>query len=177
MTFPNCILHFQQRNWTLDCDLADFPRRLSSSKVGDATFAVALRWTWHVYWLVDIRTKSKRHHRAEHYKNHGNNVRIIVDHYRHHLFNDSFFSGFTVETSSATTVLIASKLGIPISSTHCIVGSVVFVGWMNPEEHKGKKVDWTLFRTIIFAWLVTLPIAGGASALLMFIFQKTLLAE
>lgn len=89
----------------------------------------------------------------------------------------SHFSGFTVESSSAATVLLASKLGIPISSTHCIVGSVVFVGWLHTKDEQGKekKVDWSLFRSIIYAWLITLPAAASVSALLMLIFKYTLL--
>lgn len=70
------------------------------------------------------------------------------------------------------TVLLASKLAIPISSTHCIVGSVVFVGWIFGSEDE-RKVDWSLFRSIIFAWLVTLPVAGSISALSMWIFLAT----
>lgn len=75
-------------------------------------------------------------------------------------------------------MLLASKLGIPISSTHCIVGSVVFVGWMRgwqEDSDKQQKVDWSLFRSIIYAWLITLPAAGFVSAMLMLIFKHTLL--
>ncbi|KAL7036189.1 hypothetical protein ACKWTF_008737 [Chironomus riparius] len=80
-------------------------------------------------------------------------------------------NGFTVESSAAATVLLASKLGIPISSTHCIVGSVVFVGAVFGEKGQEKKtVDWSLFRSIIFAWLVTLPVAGAISAFTMWLF-------
>jgi len=72
----------------------------------------------------------------------------------------SFFSGFTIEIGSALTVLVASNIGIPISTTHCKVGSVVFVGRVRSREN----VDWKLFRNIIIAWLVTLPAAGLISA-------------
>ncbi|XP_074653543.1 sodium-dependent phosphate transporter 1-like [Tubulanus polymorphus] len=69
-------------------------------------------------------------------------------------------SGFCIEIGSALTVLIASNVGIPISTTHCKVGSVVAVGRYRSKEN----VDWRLFRNIIFAWIVTLPVSGGISA-------------
>ncbi|XP_059474530.1 sodium-dependent phosphate transporter 1 isoform X2 [Neocloeon triangulifer] len=78
-------------------------------------------------------------------------------------------TGFTIEIGAAFTVLLASKIGLPISTTHCKVGSVVFVGWMSSEE---KGVDWKLFRNIIFAWLVTLPVAGSLSAACMFLLTR-----
>jgi len=77
-------------------------------------------------------------------------------------------SGFTIEIGAAFTVLVASKIGMPISTTHCKVGSVVFVGWAATSR---GGVDWALFRNIIFAWAVTVPIAGGLSAAIMAIFQ------
>ncbi|XP_057379056.1 sodium-dependent phosphate transporter 1-A-like [Daphnia carinata] len=77
-------------------------------------------------------------------------------------------SGFTIEIGAAFTVLVASKIGVPISTTHCKVGSVVFVGWAQTSR---GGVDWALFRNIIFAWAVTVPIAGGLSAAIMYIFQ------
>lgn len=80
-------------------------------------------------------------------------------------------SGFSIELGSALTVLLASKIGIPISTTHCKVGSVVCVGWIRSRQ----GVDWKLFRNIIFAWVVTLPVAGGLSAALMAIFEATVL--
>lgn len=91
------------------------------------------------------------------------------------------FSGFSIEFSSAITVLLSSKIGIPISSTHCIVGSIVIAGWAHGErdEHgnveRNTRVDWSLFRSIIYAWLVTIPAAGGASALTMAIFKVAFL--
>ncbi|KAF8785947.1 Sodium-dependent phosphate transporter 1-A like protein [Argiope bruennichi] len=76
-------------------------------------------------------------------------------------------SGFTIEIGSATTVLMASKIGLPISTTHCKVGSVVFVGIARTKST--KDVDLKLFRSIILAWLVTLPFTAVFSALMLFI--------
>ncbi|XP_064078889.1 sodium-dependent phosphate transporter 1-A-like isoform X3 [Macrobrachium nipponense] len=77
-------------------------------------------------------------------------------------------SGFTIEIGSAFTVLFASKIGLPISTTHCKVGSVVFVGWAKSSR---QGVDWKLFRNIVIAWVVTVPLTAGISALLMLIFK------
>ncbi|XP_050800969.1 sodium-dependent phosphate transporter 2 isoform X2 [Gopherus flavomarginatus] len=77
-------------------------------------------------------------------------------------------SGFCIEVMCALTVLVASNVGIPISSTHCKVGSVVAVGWIRSK----KAVDWRLFRNIFLAWFVTVPVAGlfsaGVMAILMY---------
>lgn len=69
-------------------------------------------------------------------------------------------SGFVIEIGSALTVLCASNLGIPISTTHCKVGSVVMVGRVRSKE----VVDWSLFRNVLLAWVVTMPFAGLISA-------------
>uniref|UniRef100_A0A914EIF7 Phosphate transporter n=1 Tax=Acrobeloides nanus TaxID=290746 RepID=A0A914EIF7_9BILA len=76
-------------------------------------------------------------------------------------------SGFTIEFGAAVTVLIASKIGLPISTTHCLVGSVVSVGMIK----SGRGVDWRLFRNIAFSWVVTLPVSGLIAAGMMAIFK------
>ncbi|KAM7391289.1 hypothetical protein PAMP_021989 [Pampus punctatissimus] len=75
-------------------------------------------------------------------------------------------SGFTIELASAVTVVLASNIGIPVSTTHCKVGSVVAVGWIRSK----KAVDWRLFRNIFLAWFVTVPVAGLFSAAVMALF-------
>ncbi|KAJ8791316.1 hypothetical protein J1605_004363 [Eschrichtius robustus] len=72
-------------------------------------------------------------------------------------------SGFTIELASAFTVVTASNVGLPVSTTHCKVGSVVAVGWIRSR----KAVDWRLFRNIFVAWFVTVPVAGLFSAAVM----------
>ncbi|CAG0898975.1 unnamed protein product [Darwinula stevensoni] len=75
-------------------------------------------------------------------------------------------SGFTMEMGAGLTVLLASKLGFPISTTHCLVGAVVCVGKVKDPK---QGVEWGLFRNILLTWLVTLPACSGLSALIMYI--------
>ncbi|KAL0965584.1 hypothetical protein UPYG_G00283230 [Umbra pygmaea] len=80
-------------------------------------------------------------------------------------------SGFSIELASALTVVVASNIGLPVSTTHCKVGSVVAVGWLRSR----KAVDWRLFRNIFLAWFVTVPISGLISAAIMALFTKVIL--
>lgn len=65
-------------------------------------------------------------------------------------------SGFAAELSAASVVMIASALGIPVSSTHILVGAVLGIGIVN------KAANWELMKPIALAWVITLP----ASAIL-----------
>jgi PiT family inorganic phosphate transporter len=65
-------------------------------------------------------------------------------------------SGFAAELSAASVVMLASALGIPVSSTHILVGAVLGIGIVN------KAANWDLMKPIGLAWIITLP----ASALL-----------
>uniref|UniRef100_A0A8D2ZS85 Phosphate transporter n=1 Tax=Scophthalmus maximus TaxID=52904 RepID=A0A8D2ZS85_SCOMX len=80
-------------------------------------------------------------------------------------------SGFSIELASAITVVVASNIGLPVSTTHCKVGSVVAVGWLRSR----KSVDWHLFRNIFIAWFVTVPISGLISAAIMALFTYVIL--
>ncbi|XP_041089676.1 sodium-dependent phosphate transporter 1-like [Polyodon spathula] len=80
-------------------------------------------------------------------------------------------SGFSIELASALTVVLASNIGLPISTTHCKVGSVVSIGWLRSK----KAVDWRLFRNIFLAWFVTVPISGLISAAIMALFKYVIL--
>ena len=67
--------------------------------------------------------------------------------------------GFSVDFGAATTVLIASKLGLPVSTSHTVVGAVIGVGLARGLE----AVDLSVIRKIIISWMLTLPIAAGTS--------------
>ncbi|XGW03472.1 hypothetical protein V3C99_015004 [Haemonchus contortus] len=79
-------------------------------------------------------------------------------------------SGFTIEFGAAMTTLIASKLGLPISTTQCLIGSVVVVGSMRG----GEGVRWVVFRNIVITWISTLPASVLLSAGIMWLLRFTL---
>ena len=68
--------------------------------------------------------------------------------------------GFCAESSSAITLFIATGLGIPISTTHTITGSIIGVGSL----HSAAAVRWGVARNIVWAWILTIPAAGLVSA-------------
>ncbi|MDK2900047.1 MAG: inorganic phosphate transporter, PiT family [Thermosipho sp. (in: thermotogales)] len=73
--------------------------------------------------------------------------------------------GFSIDFSTATTVLIASTMGMPISTTHTVVGAVSGVGFARGIE----VVNVGILKNIIISWFVTVPFAAGVSALLYII--------
>lgn len=69
-------------------------------------------------------------------------------------------SGFCAATSGAITLFIATGLGIPVSTTHTITGSIVGVG----SAHKFSAVRWGVAGNIVWAWLFTIPCSAFVAA-------------
>jgi len=67
--------------------------------------------------------------------------------------------GFSVDFGAATTVLICSKMGLPISTSHTVVGAVIGVGLARGLE----AVDLSVIKKIVLSWAVTLPVASMTS--------------
>lgn len=67
--------------------------------------------------------------------------------------------GFSAEFGAATTVLICSKLGLPISTTHTLVGSVIGVGLARGISALNLKI----IRSILFSWVITIPFTAVLS--------------
>ena len=67
--------------------------------------------------------------------------------------------GFAAEVAAATTIEIASGFGIPLSTTHTITSAIVGVG----ATRGGSFVNWGLTRQLVAAWVLTFPICGVIS--------------
>jgi len=72
--------------------------------------------------------------------------------------------GFSMELGAALTVVLASRLAIPISTTQCIVGATMAVGLCNWDV---KAINWRMIGWCYLGWLITLPITSLVSAILM----------
>jgi PiT family inorganic phosphate transporter len=77
--------------------------------------------------------------------------------------------GFAAELAAATTVVLASGTGIPISTTHTLVGAVLGVGFARGMEAINLRVVGNIFAS----WIVTLP-AGGILAIIFFYLFKAI---
>jgi PiT family inorganic phosphate transporter len=71
--------------------------------------------------------------------------------------------GFAAETAAATVIFTASHYGLPVSTTHCISGSILGVG----ASQSVSAVRWGITTRILWAWVVTIPISA-ISAYLMY---------
>ncbi|RDI48761.1 Low-affinity inorganic phosphate transporter 1 [Aquicella lusitana] len=69
-------------------------------------------------------------------------------------------SGFCSDTASATTLALATTLGIPVSTTHTVTGAIIGVGSLNGFS----AVRWGVARSIVWAWVLTIPASGCVAA-------------
>jgi len=68
--------------------------------------------------------------------------------------------GFAAETGGAISLFLATNLGIPVSTTHTITGSIIGVG----SAQRVKAVRWGVAGNIIAAWVVTIPVSAAIAA-------------
>ncbi|MET3929423.1 PiT family inorganic phosphate transporter [Lysobacter sp. OAE881] len=66
-------------------------------------------------------------------------------------------NGFAAETSAAAVIMAASSLGIPVSTTHNISSAIMGVG----TAKRFNAIKWTVVEKMIWAWILTIPAAGG----------------
>ena len=73
--------------------------------------------------------------------------------------------GFCAETGGAITLFMATYMGIPVSTTHTITGAIVGVG----AARRMSAVRWNVARSIVWAWIITMPAAALVAALFYYL--------
>ena len=76
--------------------------------------------------------------------------------------------GFCAETAAATSLLGTALAGIPVSTTHTIAGAIMGVG----SVQRLSAVRWGVARTIIWAWVLTIPFSGLSAALFFWLIAQ-----
>lgn len=76
-------------------------------------------------------------------------------------------NGFAAEASSSLVIFIATHYGIPVSTTHNISASIMGVG----AAKRLSAVKWTVVEQMMWAWLMTLPCAGGLAFLFVYVLK------
>ncbi len=79
--------------------------------------------------------------------------------------------GFSAEFAAATTIVVASKLGLPVSTTHTLVGAVVGVGF----GRSIGAINMRVLRGIFASWFITVPFTALLAAVLFFVARLALL--
>src|SRR5580698_5976313 len=73
--------------------------------------------------------------------------------------------GFAAETAGALTLFLSDKLGIPVSTTHTITGSIIGVG----ATRRLSAVRWGVTINLLWAWVLTIPVSALLAAVVYFI--------
>jgi PiT family inorganic phosphate transporter len=73
-------------------------------------------------------------------------------------------SGFCAETGAAISILFATWIGLPVSSTHAIAGAIAGVG----SIQRTRAVRWQVARGIVTAWILTIPASAAVSAVVYY---------
>jgi len=79
------------------------------------------------------------------------------------------FEGVAAETAGALTLFLTEALKIPVSTTHTIAGAIMGVG----ATKRLSAVRWGITVSLLWAWVLTIPISAGLAALIYFVVFRT----
>ena len=82
-------------------------------------------------------------------------------------------NGFAAEASSSLVIFLATSLGIPVSTTHNISASIMGVGC----ARRFSAIKWTVVERMVWAWVFTIPVAGGIAYGAVWLMQHAGLAK
>lgn len=75
-------------------------------------------------------------------------------------------SGFAAEISSATLLFVGAKLGIPLSTTHAVSGSIMGAGTTSKFG-----INWSVVRNMVISWVLTLPVCALLAGLVLHVLR------
>ena len=81
--------------------------------------------------------------------------------------NDLMYAFIAAMMAAAVWLTIATRLGLPVSTTHSIIGGIVGAGLVLEVQHSTSLIDWEVVRKVVMSWVAS-PLMGGLLAFFTF---------
>ena len=81
--------------------------------------------------------------------------------------NDLMYAFIAAMMAAAVWLTIATRFGLPVSTTHSIIGGILGVGLILEVQHNTSLIDWEVVRKVVMSWVAS-PLMGGIIAFLSF---------
>ena len=81
--------------------------------------------------------------------------------------NDLMYGFIAAMMAAAVWLTVATRLGLPVSTTHSIIGGIVGVGLVLEVQHDISLIDWAVVRKVVMSWVAS-PLMGGLLAFFTF---------
>ena len=92
------------------------------------------------------------------------------------LSQDIAFGFIAAMMAAATWLTIATRMGLPVSTTHSIIGGILGVGLILEVKHDTSLIDWEVVQKVVISWVAS-PVMGGLLGFFSFIIIKKLILE
>jgi len=90
--------------------------------------------------------------------------------------NDLMFGFIAAMMAAAVWLTIATRFGLPVSTTHSIIGGIVGVGLVLEVQHNASLIDWEVVRKVVLSWVAS-PLMGGILAFFTFFIVRSTILE
>ena len=88
---------------------------------------------------------------------------------------DIAFGFIAAMMAAAVWLTIATRMGLPVSTTHSIIGGIIGVGLVLEVDHNAEYIDWEVVQKVVMSWVAS-PLMGGLLAFFSYwIIKKTIL--
>ena len=92
------------------------------------------------------------------------------------LSQDIAFGFIAAMMAAATWLTIATRMGLPVSTTHSIIGGILGVGLILEVKHDTSLIDWAVVQKVVMSWVAS-PVMGGLLGFFSFMVIKKLILE
>ena len=92
------------------------------------------------------------------------------------LSQDIAFGFIAAMMAAATWLTIATRMGLPVSTTHSIIGGILGVGLILEVKHDTSLIDWSVVQKVVMSWVAS-PVMGGLLGFFSFMVIKKLILE